>query len=149
MDIYQPDGDTYAARPLIILAHGGSFIGGSKTDDATVVELCNRFAKRGYVTASINYRLGTLINLVSSDSTVPMGIVVKAISDGKAAIRYFMKDAATTNTYKIDTNNIFVGGNSAGAVLYMHVLYLSNLARHRRDEQQELIYQLSLFYSKF
>jgi hypothetical protein len=128
MDIYQPDGDTYAARPLIILAHGGSFIGGSKTDDATVVELCNRFAKRGYVTASINYRLGTLINLVSPDSTVPMGIVVKAISDGKAAIRYFMKDAATTNTYKIDTNNIFVGGNSAGAVLYMHVVYLSNIA---------------------
>ncbi len=128
MDIYQPDGDTYAARPLIILAHGGSFIGGSKTDDTTVEELCNRFAKRGYVTASINYRLGTLFNLVSPDSTVPMGIVVKAISDGKAAVRYFMKDAATTNTYKIDTNNIFVGGNSAGAVLYMHVVYLSNLA---------------------
>jgi len=127
MDIYQPDGDTYSARPLIILAHGGSFIGGNK-DDATVVALCERFAKRGYVTASINYRLGTLINLVSPDSTVPMGIVVKAISDGKAAVRYFMKDAATTNTYKIDTNNIFVGGNSAGAVLYMHVVYLSNIA---------------------
>lgn len=128
MDIYQPDGDTYAARPLIILAHGGSFIGGSKTDDPTVVALCERFAKRGYVTASINYRLGTLINLVSPDSTVPMGIVVKAISDGKAAIRYFVKDAATTNTYKIDTNNIFVGGNSAGAVLYMHVGYLGSIA---------------------
>ena len=54
--------------------------------------------------------------------------VIKAMSDGKAAIRYFVQDAATTNTYKVDTNNIFVGGNSAGAVLFMHVGYLSSLA---------------------
>jgi para-nitrobenzyl esterase len=127
MDIYQPDGDTYAARPLIILAHGGSFVGGSR-DEATIVELCERFAKRGYVTASISYRLGTMASLLSADSTVPMGVVVRAISDGKAAIRYFVKDAATSNTYKIDTNNIFVGGNSAGAVLYMHVVYLGSIA---------------------
>jgi predicted esterase len=127
MDIYQPDGDTYAARPLIILGHGGSFIGGNKTDDPTVVALCQRFAKRGYVTASINYRLGNLFDMVT-DSNKAIEIVVKAISDGKAAIRYFVKDAATSNTYRIDTNNIFIGGNSAGAVLYMHVGYLGNIA---------------------
>ena len=28
MDIYQPQGDTLSERPLIILAHGGSFIYG-------------------------------------------------------------------------------------------------------------------------
>jgi para-nitrobenzyl esterase len=127
MDIYQPDGDTYAARPLIILAHGGSFIGGTKLDDPTVVDLCERFAKRGYVTASIDYRLGNLFSMVT-DSSNAIATVIKAISDGKAAIRYFMKDAATTNTYRIDTNNIFVGGNSAGAVLYMHVGYLSSIS---------------------
>ncbi len=125
MDIYQPAGDTYAARPLIILGHGGSFIGGTRSDDVTVDSLCVRFARRGYVTASIDYRLSTIGALASPDSTVPIDIVIKAISDGKAAIRYFVKDAATTNTYKIDTNNIFIGGNSAGAVLYMHVGYLS------------------------
>jgi len=121
-DIYQPTGDTIAARPLIILGHGGSFIGGTRADDATVDSLCVRFARRGYVTVSIDYRLGTLTDL-AVDSTA-IDVVMKAISDGKAAIRYFVKDAATTNTYKIDTNNIFVGGNSAGAVLYMHVGYL-------------------------
>ncbi|GAA4468719.1 hypothetical protein GCM10023093_26880 [Nemorincola caseinilytica] len=127
MDIYQPDGDTYPNRPLMILGHGGSFIGGSKTDDPTIVELCKRFAKRGYVTASINYRLGDLFSM-AADSNKAISIVVKAISDGKAAIRYFMKDAYTSNTYHIDTNNIFVGGNSAGAVLYMHVGYLGSMA---------------------
>ena len=127
MDIYQPTGDTFSARPLIILAHGGSFIGGSRTADATVDSLCVRFAKRGYVTASIDYRLSTLSNMISTDSTLPIDEVIKAVSDGKAAIRYFVKDRATTNTYRIDTNNIFIGGNSAGAVLYMHVGYIDSL----------------------
>ena len=44
LDIYEPTGDTASMRPLIILAHGGSFYGGSKTQDATVVTLCNNFA---------------------------------------------------------------------------------------------------------
>lgn len=127
MDIYEPTGDTSSARPLIILAHGGSFIGGTRTADATVDSICVRFAKRGYVTASIDYRLSTLGNMISSDSTLPIDEVIKAVSDGKAAIRYFVKDRATSNTYKIDTNNIFIGGNSAGAVLYMHVGYLDSL----------------------
>jgi predicted esterase len=125
MDIYQPVGDVQATRPLIILAHGGSFVGGSKTDDVSVDTLCVRFARRGYVTASINYRLGNALSM-ALDSMNAITVVMKAVGDGKAAIRYFVKDAATTNTYKIDTNNIFCGGNSAGAVLYMHVGYLDS-----------------------
>lgn len=125
MDIYQPAGDLQATRPLIILAHGGSFVGGSKTDDVSVDTLCVRFARRGYVTASINYRLGNPLSM-ALDSMNAISVVMKAVGDGKAAIRYFVKDAATTNTYKIDTNNIFCGGNSAGAVLYMHVGYLDS-----------------------
>ena len=58
MDIYTPYGDNCTNRPLIILAHGGSFIGGSKSNP-TMVDLCETFAKRGYVAASINYRLAT------------------------------------------------------------------------------------------
>lgn len=126
MDIYQPTSDPLPARPLIVLAHGGSFVAGSRTDDPTVDSLCVRFARRGYVVASIDYRLGSPLSLL--DSAAATDVVIKAISDGKAAIRYFVKDAATTNTYKIDTNNIFIGGNSAGAVLYMHVGYLTDIS---------------------
>ena len=127
MDIYQPTGDTLSARPLIILAHGGSFISGTRSDDATVDSLCVRFAKRGYVTASIDYRLGTTAQMLSTDSTQPISEVIQAVSDGKAAIRYFVKDRATSDSFKVDTNNIFIGGNSAGGVLYMHVGYLDSL----------------------
>lgn len=119
MDIYQPTGDVETNRPLIIWAHGGSFIGGSKTD-GDVVALSQRFAKKGFVCASINYRLG----LTPFDSTGAVKAVLRAVQDMKASIRYFYKDKLTTDTYKIDTNNIFIGGSSAGAITALHTAYL-------------------------
>lgn len=118
MDIYQPTGDVETNRPLIIWAHGGSFVGGSKTD-GDVVALSQRFAKKGYVCASINYRLG-----LTFDSVAAVKAVLRAVQDMKASIRFFYKDKLTTNTYKIDTNNIFIGGSSAGAITALHTAYL-------------------------
>ncbi len=119
MDIYQPTGDVETARPLIIWAHGGSFIGGSSTD-TDVASLSKTFAKKGYVCASINYRLG----LTPFDSTGAIKAVLRAVQDMKASIRFFYKDKLTTDTYKIDTNNIFIGGSSAGAITALHTAYL-------------------------
>ena len=120
MDIYQPTGDLEAARPLIILAHGGSFISGSSTN-GDVVALCQAFTKKGYVCASINYRLG----LTPFDSIGAVRAVLRAVQDMKASVRFFYKDKLTTNTYKIDTNNIFIGGSSAGAITALHMAYLN------------------------
>lgn len=124
MDIYEPTGDTASQRPVLIMAHGGSFIGGDKGSDNVCTQICNNYAKRGYVTADIQYRLGNPLAML--DSTQAITTVLKAISDGKSAVRFFRKDAATTNTYKVNPNWIFAGGNSAGAVLYMHVIYLDS-----------------------
>lgn len=126
LDVYEPTGDTASQRPLIILAHGGSFISGTKTQDGTVTQLCNNFAKRGYVTASIDYRLGNAVNMYL-DSGYAITTVLKALSDGKAAVRFFRKDAATTNTYRINPNIIIGGGNSAGAVLYAHAAFVDSV----------------------
>lgn len=119
MDIYQPTGDVETNRPLIIWAHGGSFIGGTK-NDGDVVALSQAFTKKGYVCASINYRLG----LTPFDSVGAVKAVLRAVQDMKASIRFFYKDKLTTNTYKIDTNNIFIGGSSAGAITALHTAYL-------------------------
>src|SRR5690349_3898400 len=51
MDIFQPAGDGEAKRPLIILAHGGAFYSGNRSNDLTITRLCSLFAHRGYVTA--------------------------------------------------------------------------------------------------
>jgi hypothetical protein len=50
--------------------------------------------------------------------------VWRATQDMKAAVRFFRKDAATTNTYKADPNMIFVGGYSAGAFMAVQYAYL-------------------------
>jgi len=119
MDIYQPAGDTLAARPLIVWVHGGSFIGGTK-NDPDVTALCTRFAKRGYVCASINYRLG----MSTPNQTNATKAVYRAVQDMKAAVRYFRQDAAGPQTYRIDPSTIFGGGSSAGGFTALHLAYL-------------------------
>ncbi|MFM8243900.1 MAG: T9SS type A sorting domain-containing protein [Crocinitomicaceae bacterium] len=119
LDVYQPTGDTETNRPLIIWVHGGSFIGGTKTD-GDMVAFSQKFAKKGYVCASIDYRLG----FFPFDSANAVKAVVRAVQDLRAAVRFFYKDKQTSNTYKIDTNNIYVGGSSAGAITSLHLAYL-------------------------
>lgn len=133
MDIYRPVGDTETNRPLIIFAHGGTFIFGSK-NNPTAVDFCEAFAKRGFVTASINYRLANDIVgffqqftfYTNTDSAYE--VVLNATMDGKAAIRYFRKDFyENNNTYGIDPNQIWAGGNSAGGVLFLHAAHVESV----------------------
>ncbi len=123
MDVYQPLGDTASKRPLMILAFGGSFVVGERTDMAP---LCHYYTQHGYVTATIDYRLFDGLFVPFPDSVVFGDVVVKAIGDMKASIRHFREDAATANLYKIDTNFVFIGGGSAGAIMALHVAYLDS-----------------------
>lgn len=126
MDVYMPKGDHSTARPLIIFAHGGAFIGGSR-DLPDMQRLCNSFAKRGYVAASISYRL-MLNPQVFDDSLEVLSVVMKAMHDGKAAVRFFRKSVVEDNNpFGVDTNYIFAAGNSAGAVLMLHLAYMRDL----------------------
>lgn len=124
LDFYEPDGDTETERPLLIWVHGGSFIGGSKTDP-DMVEFSERFVKMGYTCASIDYRLG----FFPFDSANAVKAVVRAVQDLRGAVRYFYKDKQTANQYKIDTNKIFIGGSSAGAITSLHMAYLDDACK--------------------
>jgi acetyl esterase/lipase len=115
MDIFQPVGDTATKRPLIIFAFGGGYIFGTK-DDSDIQGLCDYFAKRGYVTASINYRKG--LNATSNNSAVRA--IYRGAQDWSSALRWFKE---YSGTYKVDTNYIFVGGSSAGSFGALHMAY--------------------------
>ncbi len=121
MDVYEPTGDNLSSRPVVILAHGGSFIFGDKS---MMQQWCELLAKKGYVAVSIQYRLYPFFVLGAPDSTKIFDTAVKAMGDMKAAVRYFREDAATTNTFRADASNIFIGGYSAGAVTALHTAYL-------------------------
>lgn len=116
MDIYSPANDDLAARPVLIWAFGGAFIGGQRSD---MRQLAIASAKRGYVSATIDYRLLSLLGGIPN-STEALDIAVKAMGDMKAAVKYFKYDAATQNQFKIDPNQIYVGGVSAGAITALH-----------------------------
>jgi len=92
------------------------------------VDFCESFAKRGYVTASVNYRLASNPINFMLDQELQYRTVFKAIADIKSAIRYFRKDYNNGNTYNIDDNTIFIGGTSAGGVIAVHLAYVDNIS---------------------
>jgi len=125
LDLYQGTGDTEKKRPLIIYIHGGGFKGGDKdpTSGAGGCGYLTHFgygmAKRGYVVASINYR----INGTWAGDTQHVEILVKDIQDTKAAIRFFRMNA---DLYGIDTSRIILVGQSAGSHIALHTAYMDS-----------------------
>lgn len=116
-DFYQPKNDTLKKRPLVIWLHGGGFKFGKKTSRA-IPMWSKMFAQRGYVCAAINYRL-TSKKALSQFPALADGCF-DAIEDLYVAIAYFKQHS---EQYNIDTNCIFVGGNSAGGIIALQAAY--------------------------
>ncbi len=112
LDLYEPAGDTVAARPAAIYAHGGGFVGGDRGDSGVAEDL----AHRGYVAVSIDYRLkaGGGCDAGGGVSDDCYGAAADAIADAKAAVRWLRANATT---YGIDPTRIAMAGSSAGAIM--------------------------------
>lgn len=122
MDVYEPDGDALSARPLVIMCHGGFFIGGDKAAP-DVAPLCLDLARMGYVVASINYRMGVPVQ-PDVDNTFAQA-VMRAVQDLNAAVRWFRMDASVNgNSFRIDPDNIFTFGTSAGGFMTLQQAYM-------------------------
>ena len=116
MDIYKPVGDTMTYRPLMVFQFGGGFLIGDKLLPPAPA-YCSYWAERGYVAVSIDYRLG--FNASSGQSTERA--VYRAVQDLQAALRFLSE---FRNTYGVDTGNIIVSGNSAGAFTTLHSTFM-------------------------
>jgi poly(3-hydroxybutyrate) depolymerase len=121
LDFFEPNADTATKRALIIFAHSGGFINGTK-DNQDMQALCDSFAHRGYVTASLDYRLN--FNIFSSSSSERA--VWRGVQDASAAVRFFKFNAGL---YKIDTTKIFVWGSSAGSFMALGLAYIDDAER--------------------
>ncbi|HMU98950.1 MAG TPA: carboxylesterase family protein [Chitinophagales bacterium] len=131
MTVYEPDEVITELRPLIIFIHGGSFTGGDRTDQHLDFT-SERFARKGYVSANIEYRLEQTVFISPyvnfADKNNWYKAMIRSIQDIRASIRYFKKDVAENgNIYNIDTSKIILYGISAGAIAGLHVAYLDNL----------------------
>jgi acetyl esterase/lipase len=85
--------------PAVICIHGGGFSGGRRED---YDDLCRKFARRGYVAVTIDYRLS------------PKHRWPAHIYDCKAAVRWLRAHAAE---YGVDSSKIGAMGSSAGGHL--------------------------------
>lgn len=139
MDIYEPVNDNAEKRAAVIVCHGGAFVASSKDDfDQKSVAYTDSLAARGYVTASLEYRQGVIMDEVIEerssgdrydeyiDSVDFARTVYRAIQDVHAAVRYVRKNAGSL---RVDTNKIYIVGNSAGGMLALENVY----ARSKKD----------------
>lgn len=141
MDVYRPAGDTATNRPVVIYLHTGSFlppiINGQVTGsrlDSTVVEMCTRLAKMGYVAIAATYRQGW--NPVATGPTgqdVRTGTLLNAtyrgVQDVRSCIRFLRKGVAeNANPYGIDTEKIVVWGQGTGGYLSLAAGYLDRFS---------------------
>ena len=98
MDIYRPKGE-WGALPAVVCIHGGGWAKGDRTSHAKIAQA---LAARGYVAATISYRL-------SGEAPFPAQIY-----DCKAAVRFLR---ANSKTYGINPDQIGAIGLSAGGHL--------------------------------
>jgi dienelactone hydrolase len=128
-------------QPFILLIHGGGFRAGCRT---LIANECMEFAKRGYVVAAIDYRLGWVpgdekkfckgfcfdgaCNIVLT-SPCRKGLsdsldfaVYRSIQDADAAMRYV---AHYADNFNVDKRYFYVGGYSAGAITAVNLSYMN------------------------
>ena len=116
LDVYQPENDTQVNRPAIIWIHGGGFTNGSKDASLFEKDLAVDFAKKGYVTVNINYRLRDSLG-TSYDS---YSALEDAVADAVAAYKWLQENS---EAYGVDKNYIAFAGYSAGAATAINLCY--------------------------
>jgi len=113
--------DNLPKRPLVVLLHGGEFTTGSPAD---MNGYASQLARRGFVAASVQYRIGWTTNGSVSTCTGDMAsyryAAYRALQDVHAALRFLVANA---QTYGIDTSAVFILGQDAGAMTAYHVGY--------------------------
>jgi acetyl esterase/lipase len=114
MDIVRPR-DTSQAHPAIVCIHGGGFRAGSRKG---YLAQCIRLAQRGYVAATVDYRLA------------PAAPFPAAVHDVKAAVRYLRANAARLS---IDPERIGTTGGSAGGHLALFLGLTGGMPRFEGD----------------
>ncbi len=118
MDLYFPKGDTLKKRPLLVYVHGGAFLFGDKENNLQKT-ITGDLVKKGFVVASVNYRLGsTLLGFNAIEQSIYRGV-----QDVRAALRYIVHHS---QHYNIDPDHIYLAGSSAGGIISLTTTFMTD-----------------------
>ena len=95
-------------NPAIAFFHGGGWVFG---DPSEFHGACKRYAEKGFITFSFQYRLS-----INEDGSFPNPDItlIESVKDARSAIRWLRENA---ESLKIDPKKIVVSGQSAGGQL--------------------------------
>lgn len=116
LDLYLPQDDAQFLRPAVIAIHGGGWQGGDKGAMSWLGETLSR---RGYVVASVDYRLA------------PRWTYPAQLDDVQRAVRWLRKHA---QAFRVDSQRLGAIGDSAGG----HLAALLGTRETRHDEDTDL-----------
>jgi len=116
-------------RPLIIGVHSGGFINFCPFEPCYVKHsenvLTPNFTPQGFITAAVQYRLTAPLDFKPpriNDEKLKE-TQYKATQDVREAIKFIFENA---EKYDVDTENVFLFGTSAGAIIALHAAFLDN-----------------------
>ncbi|MDO7172448.1 alpha/beta hydrolase fold domain-containing protein [Mariniflexile sp. AS56] len=124
LDIYYPsqksEGNKY---PIVFYTHGGGWFNGSKENivRSPVAEPFLELVEQGFAVVSINYRLTRSKSVLMRDCVI----------DAMDALRYLSKNS---DSLKLDANQVFVLGDSAGGHI-AQMLLLANPDDFKGDKK--------------
>jgi acetyl esterase/lipase len=102
LDLYLPEQKSTKPMPLAVFVHGGGWVQGSKKSGLWLQSVKDELNKRGYVVASVDYRLA------------PQFKWPLFMNDVKCSIRFLRANA---EQYNIDPKRVGAWGTSAGGHL--------------------------------
>lgn len=117
LDVYMPQSVTSANEklPVIVWTHGGAWLSGSKDDDAPYFKL---LASAGYVVVAPNYTLA------------PKQAYPYQVHQLNDAHKYMLQNA---DRFHINTDKIFLAGDSAGAQLSSQLAALATSPAYAKE----------------
>lgn len=116
LDLYYPASELAGAYPLVVYTHGGGWATGSKNNirgRTSMGKVVHGLTDKGFAVASVNYRL------YKKGGTISMR---DCVIDCKDAVRYLAKNS---DELKLDTDRVFMFGDSAGGHLCQMLLFSS------------------------
>ena len=121
LDVYFPTNDQETDRPLLLYMHGGGFAIG-KRDEPGLIQFAKQMARRGYVVASMSYRLTLKGQSFSCDQATANKLTTfrKAVADIRDATNFLL---SKSGEIPFNEKQVVIAGSSAGAEAVLHAAY--------------------------